>query len=145
LLVLILGLLAFTPASHGQKDPNLRIETVVNGYTVRHVVFNSTFVLPEVAKIYGVKRSKFESLLNVSVNPKGELGSMPAEVTGTITNMMQQQKILEFKEIKEKDATYYLAPIRINNEELLHFDLSVTPAGGEALRVKFSQTVYADE
>jgi len=142
--------LAFTtvniaPHSFAQKDPNLTFETNVGGYTVRHVVFNSTFVLPEVAKIYGIKRSKYESMLNVSLSPQGKAGSLPAEVKGTITNLMQQQKVLQFKEIKEKNATYYLAPIRVSNEELLHFELTLKPASGEALQVKFSQTVYADE
>ncbi len=38
---------------------------------------------------------------------------------------MQQKFKLEFIEIKEPTATYYLAPIRFNNEEILHIDISV--------------------
>ncbi len=126
------------------KTPNN--ETVFQEYTVRYSVFNSTFILPDVARAAGLKRSKYESLINVSVYKNGSPGSLPAEITGTTKNLMQQLKPLKFKEIREKNATYYLAPIRIANEELIHFELLVTPSESqEPLPIKFSQKVYADE
>ncbi|MFL0800232.1 MAG: DUF4426 domain-containing protein [Agarilytica sp.] len=115
-------------------------------YTVKHVVFNSTFVLPEIAKIYKLKRSKYESLLNISIYKKGEVGSIPATISGTVKNLMQQQKVLDIKQIEEQNAVYYLSPVRVANEELLHFELNVRPKGSKQdLTVKFSQKVYADE
>lgn len=144
-VVLLVGM---TTIGVAQRDPNLKIETQFERYSVRHVVFNSTFVLPEVARIHGIKRSKYESLLNVSLTGRDAVGSIPARVTGTVSNLMQQQKDLVFKEIREKNATYYLAPVRVANEEVLHFRLRVTPEGmtaGKTLEVNFSQTVYADE
>lgn len=132
--------------SLAQKDPDLQFQTVFGDYTVRHVVFNSTFIQPEVAKIYQIKRSKYESILNVSLSPKGQIGSIPAVVEGTVTNLMQQQRTLTFKEIREDNATYYIAPIRVANEEHLKFNLNVRPLDSdETIAVKFSQTVYADE
>ena len=131
---------------YAQKDPELKIETRADNYTISHVVFNSTFVLPEVAKAYGIKRSKNESLLNVSIIPDGTHGSVPATLSGTVTNLMQQQKVLSFKEIQEDGVSYYLAPVRIGNEEVLRFKLEVTPLNGDkSYEVTFKQTVYADE
>jgi len=138
--------LMLSAVANGQKDPDLKIKSEAGGYTIHHVVFNSTFVLPEVAEIYQIKRSKYESMLNVSVNHNGEAGGIPATITGTVTNLMQQQKQLKFKEIREDKATYYLVPIRVANEELLRFKLQVTPEGSrKTFAISFKQTVYADE
>lgn len=143
-----LAFATFVQFAHAQKDPDLKTETEFKNYRVQHVVFNSTFIQESVAMNYGLKRSKYESLLNISVYDKNSsktIATVPAKITGTVKNLMQQQKSLEIIEIKEKDTIYYLAPIKIANEELLHFELNITPEGGEALNVKFSQTVYADE
>ncbi len=144
---LIFVLLTFITLSvQAEEARTISNETIFGQYTIRHVVFNSTFILPKVAEIYHLKRSKYESLINLSVNQEGKTGSIPAEIRGTVTNLMQQQKQLKLQEIKEKDATYYLAPVRIGNEELLHFEIFVKPEGSsKELCVKFSQKVYADE
>ncbi|MFL0811362.1 MAG: DUF4426 domain-containing protein [Agarilytica sp.] len=146
--IFLLSVLHFVLLSSAQAQTveKLKTETEFGDYIVRHVVFNSTFVLPEVSKSYQIKRSKYESLLNVAVSKKGEIGSIPAKVSGTTKNLIQQQKQLNFKEISEKDATYYIAPIRVANEELLHFTVHVTPENSdEAFVVNFSLTVYADD
>ena len=115
-------------------------------YSVHYTLFSSTFVKPEVAAIHGIKRSKYENLLNISVVPKGEYGGLPATISGTATNLLQQQKTLDFIEIKEQTATYYLAPVRINNKEVIHFDIKVKLEGEtDVLKVKFTKTVYADK
>lgn len=114
-------------------------------YAVHYSLFNSTFVLPEIAEIYKIKRSKYENLINISVSKKGEYGALPATVTGTSRNLMQQVKPLEFIEIKEETATYYLAPIRLTGKEILHFSINVIPEGETTpLEVKFTKTLYAD-
>ena len=135
-------------SASAQKDPKLKTESDFENYRVQHVVFNSTFIQEDIAKTYGLKRSKYESLLNISVydkRSKKTIATVPAKITGTVKNLMQQQKTLDVIEINEKDTVYYLAPIRVANEELLHFELSITPKGSDPLIVKFSQTVYADE
>ncbi|WP_086929570.1 DUF4426 domain-containing protein [Agarilytica rhodophyticola] len=145
-LACMLALLSTSFSSYAQRDPNLKFQTEVGDFAVNHVVFNSTFVLPEVAKIYKLKRSKYESLLNISVNRKNIPGTVGAKLSGTVTNLLQQQKSLKFIEIKEENSIYYLAPIRIANEEVLHFSITLRPDGtDEDLTFKFSQTVYADE
>jgi len=114
-------------------------------YSVHFNVFNSTFIPPDVAANYGIKRSKYESLINVSVSPKGEYGALPAALRGTVTNLMQQQKQLDFIEIAEKTATYYIAPIRISGEDLVRFHLFVQPDGEtETLELKFERKIYSD-
>jgi len=115
-------------------------------YSVHFNVFNSTFVPDHIAAQHKIKRSKYESLINVSLSPLGKYGALPATIKGTVTNLLQQQKTLEFIEISEGDATYYLAPIRINGEETVHIELELTPKDSDnKLKVKFTQKLYSDE
>ncbi|WP_052480867.1 DUF4426 domain-containing protein [Gilvimarinus agarilyticus] len=133
-------------------DPNYREQTF-GDYTVHFSTFNSAFVTPEVAEIYGITRARNQVLVNVSVTQtkrgKTSLG-LPANVTGTASNLLQQQRVLEFDEINEGDATYYLAPLKHSNEEVYNFTLNVTPTDAEQtgiqpLRVKFSRKLYFKE
>lgn len=115
-------------------------------HSVHFSIFPSTFVQPDIARAHGIKRSAYENLINVSVRPTGKFGAFPAQVTGTMTNLLQQQKVLEFIEIAEKDATYYIAPLSINGKEIVHFVLNVIPEGEtETLEVKFTKTLYSDK
>lgn len=115
-------------------------------YSVYYTIFNSTFLLEDVAKNYGLKRSKYESILNIAVVPSGKsFGGLPAQLSGSVTNLMQQQKSLDFKKIDEGDTVYFLAPLRINGEEVVHFDISVTPENTDtALQVIFTKKLYSD-
>jgi len=112
-------------------------------HEIHYSVFPSTFLRPEVASAYGIKRSKYESLLNISVTAKGEYGGLSVSIDGTATNLLQQQKTLKFIEIKEKTATYYLAPVRISGEEILHFKVDATLTNSKTLSAKFSSKLVA--
>ena len=139
LFLLILSIASFTQAqeySDQQQFPK---------HSVYYTVFNSTFVLPEIAEIHKIKRSTYESLLNISVYKNGETGTVPAQISGTYTNLLQQQKTLNFIEIVEDNAVYYLAPVRVGDKEILHFHIAVTPTDSSTLDVKFTKTVYADK
>ena len=148
--LLLLTLLLSTVLCHTVYSEEYVDHTNFEKYSVHYTLLSSTFVKPDIAAIHGIKRSKYENLLNVSVVPKGEYGGLPVKIHGTATNLLQQQKQLKFIEIKEETATYYLAPVRINNKEVIHFNLTVTPEiekyneKFEPLELKFTKTVYAD-
>ena len=115
-------------------------------YTVHFSVFNSAFVPPDIAEIYQINRASNRALINISVtredDGKTSLG-LPAEVTGTASNLLQQMRTLNFQTISEGDATYYLADLKHTNEEVFNFAISVTPEGTDTpLNVKFSRKLY---
>jgi len=149
-LLHIIVLSLFSIASFAQIDQPKEIQTFQSfgAYTVHYTVFNSKQIPPEVADIYKLTRSKDMVYVNISLT-KTENGvtslGLPAEVKVKATNLMQQSKTLEFKEIKEPEATYYLAPFRHTNEEDIRFDVSVLP-GGEAkpLTVSFTRRLYTE-
>lgn len=95
-------------------------------HTVYYNVFNSSLIPAKVARSYNLIRAKDRVYLNVAVVKKsGGYGVAPAKLEGVYRNLMQQKFPLDFIEIKEATATYYLAPIRFNNEDILHLDITV--------------------
>lgn len=108
-------------------------------YTVHYSVFDSSFLLPDVAKAYGLVRGNGLYLVNISVNKQNAHFGQAVKLEGTATNLMQQQKTLQFQAIDEGDATYYIAPLRVASPEVLHFALDIqAQPDEEAFRVKFT-------
>ena len=126
---------------------NQPYETFGN-YKVYYTVFNSSFIKPDVARIYNLTRGKNQVLVNVSLVKRGEQGDslgLAAKVEGTATNLMQQQRTLKFKEISEQNTVYYLAPLRVSDEEVMNFRIQVQPTeGGRPLVLEFSKTMYVE-
>ena len=100
-------------------------------YTVYYNVFNSTLISADIATRYPLKRANNLAYLNVAVVKKTGGFGIPARVSGVYRNLMQQAFALNFIEIHESPtsafggATYYIAPIRFDNEEVLHIDIEL--------------------
>ena len=112
---------------------------------VHYMAIGSTFFTPEIAKAYGITRSRYNGLINISVLDNSQKGS-PAKtvsITGKAKNNLGQFKDLDFKEVKEAGAIYYLAQVNYSNEETLHFDILIND-GKEKQQLKFSQKFYVD-
>ncbi|TMM46842.1 DUF4426 domain-containing protein [Colwellia ponticola] len=112
---------------------------------VHYMAIGSTFFTPEVAKAYGITRSRYNGLVNISVLDNSQPGH-PAKVvsiTGEAKNNLGQFKDLEFTEVKEGEAIYYLAQVNYSNEETLHFTIMLND-GKEKQQLKFSQIFYVD-
>ena len=108
---------------HAQEGTSYEMDN----YIVYYNVFNSAMIPPEIARAHNLIRAKDRAYVNVSLVKKSGGNGIPAKVSGHHRNLMQQRFNLNFVEIKEPTATYYLAPIRFNNEEILHVDISIAP------------------
>jgi len=112
---------------------------------VHYMAIGSTFFSPEIAKAYGITRSRYNGLINISVLDNSQKGN-PAKtvsLTGQAKNNLGQFKDLDFKEVKEGGAIYYLAQVNYSNEETIHFDIMIND-GKEKQQLKFSQIFYVD-
>lgn len=115
-------------------------------YVIHYNAFRSDTISPEVAKQYGLTRANNRVLINIAVlkkvmNTTGKPTS--AVVTGHASNLTGQLKQLEFKEISEGTAIYYLADTKISDGEFLKFDLKVTPEGEpQAARLHFDKRFF---
>ncbi|WP_026957711.1 DUF4426 domain-containing protein [Aliagarivorans taiwanensis] len=114
-------------------------------WEVHYVVFNSTFIPPEVATAYGLKRNGRNALINISVL-KAEGDDKIAQrlsVEGSAQNLLGNKKQLSFKEVREGESVYYLSQLTFSNEETFNFDITLTQ-GNQTQRLQFSQQLYVD-
>ena len=117
-------------------------------YVVHFNALTTDQLTPEVAKQYGIVRSKNRAMLNVSIIRKveGTTGqSVPGKVTATARNLTGQLKNLELREVKSGGAVYYIGDVPVANGETLYFTVEVTPASEtESYSLQFSQQFYGD-
>ncbi|WJW75774.1 DUF4426 domain-containing protein [Thiohalobacter sp. IOR34] len=115
-------------------------------YVVHFNALNTDMLPPKVAQEYAIKRSQNRGMLNIVVLKKvlGASGTpTPARVSGTSTSLTGRQRELEFREIREPNALYYIAEFPVSHEESLDFRIRVQPKGvAEPFLVHFRQQFF---
>ena len=119
-----------------------------NGYTIHHNAITTDMLTPEIAREYGLIRSRNRAMLNVSVIKQvpGTTGQpVEADVRPSSTNILGQQRRLRMREIREGEAIYYIGDFLVRNEEQLNFHIDVKPEGEVTwIPAAFSQTFYTE-
>ncbi len=122
---------------------------IFGNYTVHYSAFTSDNLTPAIAKQYRIPRSRKRALLNVSVLKKMDDGSSRpsrAMIKGTTTNLSQQLRELDPREISEKGAIYYIAETPVDNAEVLKYTLEVTPEGKNTpYTLSFQEQFYTEQ
>ena len=115
-------------------------------YVIHYNAFRSDTLTPEVAKTYNLQRRNNRLIVNIAIlkkvmNTTGK--PTAAEVTGHASNLTGQLKKLEFREIKEGNAIYYLAESQFSDGEFLKFELKIQPEGEDSpARLKFDKRFF---
>ncbi|WP_246840564.1 DUF4426 domain-containing protein [Lacimicrobium sp. SS2-24] len=112
-------------------------------WDVHYMVLNSTFLTPEVARTYGIQRSKYNAVVNVSVLDNDSAKAQNLLVTGTATNLIGTVKKLQFKEVIEGDAIYYIATLSFRDQEQYRFAIDLKQDKKQHT-LKFSQKLYSE-
>ena len=95
-------------------------------HQVDYQAFNSTFLNPEVAKLYGIDRDKTLGVVMVSVYQTNAPGvGVEACVRGGARNLMGQAKRLAFEQIREGEAIYHISTFLFSQEEHVTFEVDV--------------------
>ena len=115
-------------------------------HEIHYIVFSSELLRPEVAQQYGLERARNLAIVNISVlNTHPLAGNKPVTATmqGSFTNLAQQKKRLDFRQITEGDAVYYIASLEYTNRETLKFDIQFQPKGSKHIsKLTFNQQLY---
>lgn len=127
--------------------PNLAAaeQAVRSGEWVLHyMTLNTTELTPEVAKSYGVKRSKRRGLLMLNLQRDGgSVESVDHRAEGTIRNLVGQTKIEEQRRVQTSDAIYTLVTFSYTHLETLRFDYQIQPSGSsDQIGLKFHQQMF---
>ncbi|MGQ4275451.1 DUF4426 domain-containing protein [Pseudidiomarina sp. E22-M8] len=112
-------------------------------WEVHYNAFNSTLLRPEMARQYNLERSSTLATLNISVLAAEQPGKPAQQVTveGYVMNPLSMQQTLEFREIVEGDAVYYLAQTSFTNLETLRFFITIKQ-GDELQELRFSEEFW---
>jgi len=144
-LLVLLTLLSAVSSFPAAAQQALRFDD----YTVHYTALNSSLIAPEVARVYGIKRSDSRALLNVSIlkNTGGEMPvAVHAKVTASGRNLTGQTRSIDMREITEGgEAIYYIGEMTIRNMETFDFTIDVTPEGMDTpFEVKFRQQFFTE-
>jgi hypothetical protein len=69
-------------------------------------------------------------------------GPVPAEVSGSVRDLLSRERTLAFTEVREGEAVYYLATIEHGDEETMRFFVDVETPDGTSHRLEFQQKLY---
>jgi hypothetical protein len=108
-------------------------------------VVNTTFLEPKVAATYGIVRGEQRAILNLAV--REHLGdttaARPMILQGRTWDLVQRSETLEFQEVREGPAIYYIAEFEFLNEEWRFFEIDFRPEGADqTYTFKFKHQVY---
>jgi len=137
LCVLLVGCLSW---AHGEQ------KRVFGDYEVHYIGLTSTDLSPQVAKQYGIKRSRNMGYLSVSVLKKGRTNAVDAQVSGQMVNLLGQYKTLDFTRIQEGRAIYFISTFKFDEEEIYSFDIDLMAMKPKKeLNLKFKQKFYKEK
>ena len=135
-LSVALGLMFSSQVNAEQKQ-------VLGSWDVHYIALNSTFLTPDVAKQYGIVRSKFNALINISVLDRQDKTAQSVILTGDARNLIGVVKKLTFKQVTEGKAIYYLAVLPFSDLEQYRISIDIND-GLEQKTLKFQHKFYAD-
>lgn len=112
---------------------------VFGDITVHYNTFNSTFLTPDIAKAAELIRSKQQGVINVSVLKDGK--PLMAQVSGTVKDLTSQSIPLQFKQVTEQGAIYYIAQYPVPQQETRTFEIKVQ-TGDKINTINFNQELF---
>lgn len=113
-------------------------------YEVHFNALRTDTLTPDIARSYGIQRSKNRVMLNVTLlhkeADKAPRKPMNATVQVDAYNLNGQLKNIDMRRIAEGEAIYYIGETSISGAEILVFDIKVTPEGTtDVLEVKLKR------
>lgn len=123
-----------TGVAHAQ-----RVHTA-GDYEVHYTAFPSAFLTPEVAREYGVLRSRARGVLVVAVRRDGS--PVNARVEARVGPGGGRLQPLELRHVKTDGTASYIGSFAIADGESRQFQLTVTPGDAAPFAVSFSQQFF---
>lgn len=115
----------------------------LGNWDVHYMVLSTTFLTPEIAKANNIVRSRFSSLVNISVLNNNSKVAQSVAMSGSATNLLGTKKELSFKQVKEGDAIYYLALLDYRNRETYRFKINIQQ-GNTTRTLSFQQELFVN-
>lgn len=114
-----------------------------DGFELHYVVIPTAFLSADVAERYQVVRGEGRALVNLSLLKDGK-GVQATSLEGSVKNLLSQTQPLDFQEVTEGDAVYYLAQLRHSDRDTLTFNVEISAEGLATRTLSFRQKLYRD-
>lgn len=128
------------PATQNMKD--------FGEYVLYFNALNTDQLTPEIAREYGIVRSKSRALLNVSIHRKlanGQTEAVTGAVSASAVNLTGQLENMTLREIREDQAIYYVGELAVTDSEVLIFTIDATPSNDPSrFTVRFKKQFFVD-
>jgi len=137
-IILLLSLSAFCHST-------LAAEKRVGEYVIHYNAFASDFLSPEIAKLYGITRSRNIALLNVTVLREDQHGNQaPADilVEASAVNLVNQLKSIQLRKIQDAGAIYHMGEFGVSDREALSFSILLRDQNKEITTIEFRQQFF---
>lgn len=132
--VLLIGL----HAVHGEQVERF------GEWRIHYSAFNASVLSPETAERYDLVRGRNKGLVNITaIGPAGR--GEKVIVNGRFRNLLDQSTKLDFREIDDGGAIYYLAAFDFDNAENLRFEITLDLPGHGAETFRFQHALYHAE
>ncbi|MGB6136596.1 MAG: DUF4426 domain-containing protein [Shewanella sp.] len=138
--VLLMSLLSVIGVAHAEQKQQ------VGNFDIHYMALNSTFITPQIAKTYGIERSGYNGLVNITVL-NTQLPGNPAvavEISGVANNLIDARMTLDFKEIREGNAIYYIAEVPFRDDQEVNFTVAIKYTNQLNTTLKFKQKFYIE-
>jgi hypothetical protein len=129
------------PATESTKD--------FGEYVLYFNALNTDQLSPDIAREYGIVRSKSRALLNVSIHRKlanGQTEAVTGAVSASAINLNGQLKTMTLREIREDTAIYYIGELGITDGEVLIYTIDATPSNDPSrFTVRFKKQFFVED
>jgi hypothetical protein len=129
------------PATETSKD--------FGEYVIYFNALNTDQLTPEIAREYGIVRSKSRAMLTVSIHrklPDGRTEAVTGAVSASAINLNGQLTTMTLREIREDVAIYYIGETGITDGEVLIYTIDVTPSNEPSrFTVRFKKQFFVEE
>jgi Domain of unknown function (DUF4426) len=129
------------PATEGNKD--------FGEYVLYFNALNTDQLSPDIAREYGIVRSKSRAMLNVSIHRKldnGQTEAVRGAVSASAINLNGQLKTMTLREVPEDTAIYYIGELAITDGEVLIYTIDATPSNEPSrFTVRFKKQFFVEE
>ncbi|GAB58105.1 DUF4426 domain-containing protein [Rheinheimera nanhaiensis] len=115
----------------------------LGNWDVHYIAFPSPLLTAEVAQQYHLQRSKYNGIVNISVLNSASQQAEKVAISGSAKDLQGRVRQLDFTEVVEGDAIYYLAELPFHHEQRYSFSINLQQ-GNQQQQLSFVQTFYVD-
>jgi hypothetical protein len=115
----------------------------LGNWDVHYIAFPAPLLTPEIAQQYKLQRSKYNGIINISVLDNASQQAKKVSISGVAKDLQGRQRSLEFTEVVEGAAVYYLAQLPFRHEQRFNFTITIG-SSNDTQQLTFAQTFYVD-